>query len=63
MDPSCGCGGLGLGLLLNQPYQFIHQPNQFPLSLWSEAKISPPLHTICVNVGMLDGLRPALRQG
>ena len=63
VDPLCGCGGLGLGLLLNQPYQFIQQPDQFPLLLWIEAKISAPLHMICANVGMLDGLFPALRQG
>jgi len=50
-------------VLLNQPYQFIQQPDQFPLLLWIEAKISAPLHMICANVGMLDGLFPALRQG
>ncbi len=28
----------------------------------SGTKISAPLHMICANVGMLDGLFPALRQ-
>ena len=46
-----------------QSHQFIQQPDQFPLLLWIEAKISAPLHMICANVGMLDGLFPALRQG